>query len=71
MVIAKTQEAAREAAEWLQDHAVTYDSKLQGGIVTLEEAMKRKSYFYDKSMERHNDAPSRLLKVGTILLAKH
>ena len=64
MVVAKTQEAAREAAKWLQDHAVTYEVNPQGGILTLEEAMKRKSYFYDNSMEGHRDAPSRLVKVG-------
>ena len=65
MVVAKTQEAAREAAEWLQDHAITYhEINPHGGIVTLEEAMEQKSYFYDKTMQGHGDAPSRLIKVG-------
>ena len=68
MVVAKTQEAAREAAEWLQDHAITYhEINPQGGIVTLEEAVKQNSYFYDKTMPGHGDALSRLVKVGIIM----
>lgn len=65
MVVAKTQEAAREAAEWLKDNAVTYQPKLEGGIIKLEEAMKQKSYLYDNTMQGHRDAPARLAKVST------
>lgn len=61
MTVAKTQEAAQEAAEWLQEHAVTYEMKPQAGIVTLDDAIKKRNYLYDDST--HPSAPTRLLKV--------
>lgn len=64
MVVAQTQEAARNAAEWLQDNAVTYQSKSGGQLptVTLQEAILKESYFFDRSDDK--DAPDRLLKVS-------
>ena len=59
MVVAKTQEAAREAAEWLQDHAVFYDPLDHPGIVTLDEAIEKNEYLDDPP-----SAEPRLLKVG-------
>ena len=64
MVVAKTQEIAREAAQWLQDNAITY-TKLPG-IVSFEEAIEKKNFLYDNTT--HAGAPSRLRKVlGSIL----
>ncbi len=60
MVVARTQEAARDAAEWLQDNSVTYESK-SPPTVTLKQAIDNDSYFYDKS--NNDKAPSRLLQV--------
>lgn len=67
MVVGETQEAAREAAEWLAENAITYSSKTPGGqppTVTLEDAMERGSFFHDQST--HSNAPSRIMKVCKI-----
>ena len=63
MVVAQTQEEARDAAQWLQDNAVTYQSKSGGQLptVTLQQAIHNESYFYDGS--DHKYAPNRLLQV--------
>lgn len=60
MVVAKSETAAREAAKWLQEHAITYID-LQG-MVSLDEAIEKKRFFYDKTTCK--SAPSRLLKVS-------
>lgn len=60
MVVAKSETAAREAAKWLQEHAITYID-LQG-MVSLDEAIEKKRFFYDKTT--CESAPSRLLKVS-------
>ena len=61
MVVAKTEAAAREAAKWFQDNAVTY-TKLPS-VTTLDDAIEKKNFFYDSTT--HRGAPSRILKVYT------
>ena len=60
MVVAKTEESAREAAQWLQDCAITY-TKLES-VVTLDEAIDQKRFFSDRSTDP--SARSRILKVN-------
>lgn len=63
MVVAKTQETARYAAEWLQENAITYTSKpgSQPPIINLSDAISKGNFFNDNSVDKN--APSRLLKV--------
>ena len=66
MVVATTEAAAREAAKWLQDNAITYTEL--PGIVTLDDAIAKKNFFYDSTT--YNKAPSRLLKVKFVPVFK-
>ena len=63
MVVATKQATARDAAEWLMENAVAYESKSggQGPIYTLGDAIQKKSFFYDSST--HPGSPGRLTKV--------
>jgi len=63
MVVAKTESAAREAAKWLQDTAITYTEL--PGVIALDDAIKKKNFFYDKTT--YNEAPPRILKVTSSL----
>ena len=62
MVVSKSESSAREAAQWLQQNAVKF-KKLSPTYLTLEEALERSNFFYDKT--NHPSAPSRLKKVNS------
>ena len=57
--MAKTEAAARDAAKWIQDNAITY-TELQA-VLTLDEAIAKKKFFYDHTT--YSKAPRRILKV--------
>lgn len=59
MVVAKTEAAARDAAKWIQDNAITY-TELQP-VLTLDDAIAKKNFFYDHTT--YSKAPRRILKV--------
>ena len=65
MVVAKTEAAARDAAKWIQDNAITY-TELQA-VLTLDEAIAKKKFFYDHTT--YSKAPRRILKVKIYDLA--
>ena len=57
--MAKTEAAARDAAKWIQDNAITY-TELQA-VLTLDDAIAKKNFFYDHTT--YSKAPRRILKV--------
>ena len=59
MVVAKTEAAAREAAKWIQDNAITYTEL--PAVLTLDDAIEKKNFFYDYAA--YPKGPRRILKV--------
>ena len=59
MVVAETEAAAREAAKWIQDNAITYIEL--PAVLTLNDAIEKKNFFYDHTT--YSKAPYRILKV--------
>ena len=57
--MAKTEAAAREAAKWIQDNAITYTEL--PAVLTLDDAIEKKNFFYDHTT--YSKAPYRILKV--------
>ena len=57
--MAKTEAAAREAAKWIQDNAITYTEL--PAVLTLDDAIEKKNFFYDYAT--YPKGPRRILKV--------
>ena len=72
MVVAKTDESARDAAKWIQDNGVSYTPL--PATINLDTAIEKKEFFYDNvtlpqlAKEKKYPVPSRIRKVEAVAL---